>query len=213
MRELEGLKVEREEALLRIRTLSNTCDEQYLLAMEDLDLTEFKLQGAKRARLALELARDTLKRLSGENYMDWSQHLNGIATEMLTRLGMDYDEVKFDNELKLVARRKSDGDHISAAQIMSQLSTGTKEQLHWLARMVVARYLSRSNSLPIIMDEPFSESDDDRFVKMMRFLTSVIAQEHQVILFSCHQQRHIWLKQQLDELERGKLIFCRRQKA
>lgn len=212
MRELEVIKSEREDLLVRIRSLSNTCDEQYLAAMEDLDLTEFRLQSGKRAKLALELARDTLKRLSGENYIDWSQHLNQIASEMLNRLGMEYDEIKFDNELKLVARRKNDGDRISAAQIMSQLSTGTKEQLHWLARMVVAGYLSRSLALPIIMDEPFSESDDDRFVKMMRFLINHIAKEHQVVLFSCHQQRHIWLKQQLEDNEKGRLVFCRRQK-
>lgn len=213
MKELEGLKLEREDLLVRIRSLSNTCDEQYLTAMEDLDLTEFKLQGAKRAKLALELARNTLRKLSGENYIDWSQHLNTIASEMLQRIGMGYDEIRFDNELRLVARRKADGDQISSAQIMSQLSTGTKEQLHWLARMVVARYLSRSLSLPIIMDEPFSEADDDRFVKMMRFLISSLAKEHQVILFSCHQQRHSWLKQQLEESERGNLLFCRRQRA
>ncbi|MBL8081757.1 MAG: AAA family ATPase [Candidatus Obscuribacter sp.] len=213
MRELEGLKTEREDLLVRIRSLSNTCDEQYLTAMEDLDLTEFRLQSAKRAKLALELARNTLRRLSGENYIDWSQHLNSIATEMLERLGLGYDEIRFDNELRLVARRKNDGDQISAAQIMSQLSTGTKEQLHWLARMVVARYLSRSLSLPIIMDEPFSEADDERFLKMMRFLIGSIAKEHQVVLFSCHKQRHLWLKQQLDDAEKGNLIFCRRQKA
>ena len=63
------------------------------------------------------------------------------------------------------------------------------------------------------MDEPFSEADDERFLKMMRFLIDSIAKEHQVVLFSCHKQRHVWLKQQLDNAEKGNLIFCRRQKA
>jgi len=66
--------------------------------------------------------------------------------------------------------------------------------------------------MPIILDEPFSEADDERFLKMMRFLITVISKEHQIIIFSCHQQRHTWFKNQLEENDRGKLIFCRRQR-
>ncbi|MBS2005773.1 MAG: AAA family ATPase [Cyanobacteria bacterium SZAS TMP-1] len=210
---LDALRQEREDLQLRIRTLSSTCDEQYLHCIEELDLTEFKLQSAKRAKLALELSRDTLKRLSGENYIDWSSHLNTIARDMLSKLGLDYEEIRFDNELKLIARKKGDTDEISSSEIMSQLSIGTKEQLHWLARMVVSKFLSRQHSMPIIMDEPFSEADDERFLKMMRFLISVISKEHQIIIFSCHQQRHSWFKNQLEENDRGRLIFCRRQRS
>jgi DNA repair exonuclease SbcCD ATPase subunit len=209
---LEGMRKERVDLQVRIRSLSSTCDEQYLHCIEELDLTEFKLASAKRAKLALELSRDTLKRLSGENYVDWSSNLNVIAKDMISKLGLDYEEIRFDQELKLIARKKNDPDEIGSAEIMSQLSIGTKEQLHWLARMVVSKFLSRQHSMPIILDEPFSEADDDRFFKMMRFLISVISKEHQIIIFSCHQQRHTWFKNQLEENDRGRLIFCRRQK-
>jgi hypothetical protein len=212
LQEQESLREEREDLLVRIRTLSNNCDEQYLNCLEELDLTEFRLQCAKRAKVALEIARDTLKRLAGENYVDWATNLNNIAKEMLSKLGLDYEEVKFDEELRLVARRKNEKEELSSAQIMSQLSIGAKEQIHWLARMVVARYLSKHNTLPIIMDEPFSESDDERFAKLMRFLINSIAKEHQIVLFSCHQQRHSWLRSQLEDSEKGRLLFCRRQK-
>ena len=210
---VEGLKEEREELLQRVRTLSGNCDDQYLSCLEELDLTEFKLHSAKRAKVALEMARDTLKRLSGENYIDWATNLNNIGKEMLGKLGLDYEEVRFDPELRLVARRKNQKEDISSAEIMNQLSIGTKEQLHWLARMIVARFLSKQNSLPIIMDEPFSEADDDRFLKLMQFLINVIAREHQIILFSCHKQRHSWLRSQLDDSEKGRLLFCRRSKS
>ncbi|MBU6450902.1 MAG: AAA family ATPase [Cyanobacteria bacterium REEB67] len=210
--QVEAMRKEREELQTRIRTLSMTCDEQYLHCIEELDLTEFKLQSAKRAKLALEIAGDTLKRLSGENYVDWSSHLNVIAKDMLGKLALDYDEIRFDHELQLVARKKGDTREINSTEIMNQLSIGTKEQIHWLARMVVAKFLSRQHSMPIIMDEPFSEADDERFLKMMRFLIAVIAKDHQIIIFSCHQQRHTWFKNQLEENDRGRLIFCRRQK-
>ena len=132
---------------------------------------------------------------------------------MISKLGLDYEEIRFDTHLSLVARKKNDSEELGAAEIMSQLSIGTKEQLHWLARMVVAKFLSRQHSMPIIMDEPFSEADDDRFLKMMRFLIGVISKDHQIIIFSCHQQRHTWFKNQLEENDRGKLVFCRRQRS
>jgi DNA repair exonuclease SbcCD ATPase subunit len=213
LEKLEGMRKERVDLQVRIRSLSSTCDEQYLVCIEELDLTEFKLSSAKRAKLALDLSSDTLKRLSGENYVDWSSNLNVIAKDMLSKLNLDYEEIRFDSELRLIARKKNDPDEITSDEIMSQLSIGTKEQLHWLARMVVAKFLSRQHSMPIILDEPFSEADDDRFFKMMRFLISVISKEHQIIIFSCHQQRHTWFKNQLEENDRGRLIFCRRQRS
>ena len=127
-------------------------------------------------------------------------------------MGLDYDEIRFDDELSLIARRKSDNQEFDAQEIMSRLSIGTKEQLHWVARLIVARYLSAEHNLPIIMDEPFSEADDERFLKMMRFLVENVAKDHQIILFSCHKQRHAWLRSQLEEAEKGRLLFCRRQK-
>jgi AAA domain len=206
------MRREREELLVRIRTLSTACDDNYLACLEDLDLTEFRLQSAKRAKLALELARDTLARISGENYQDWASRLNRTGSELLNKLGLDYDEIRFDDELSLIARRKSDNQEFDAQEIMSRLSIGTKEQLHWVARLIVARYLSAEHNLPIIMDEPFSEADDERFLKMMRFLVENVAKDHQIILFSCHKQRHAWLRSQLEEAEKGRLLFCRRQK-
>ncbi|MBA3856069.1 MAG: hypothetical protein C0507_04085, partial [Cyanobacteria bacterium PR.3.49] len=87
------------------------------------------------------------------------------------------------------------------------------EQLHWLARVVISRYLSKDNPLPIVLDEPFSESDDERFLRIMEFVVDVLTRDHQVIIFSCHRQRHQWLADQLSAAQKERLLFCHREKS
>src|SRR4029434_8943896 len=167
-------------------------------ALEDVEELDEDIDRIKRAKIALELARDTFKRLADETHVHWSARLNEIAKEMLNTLGTEYEELHFDSELKLTAVRRGHAEPLQPAHIKGQLSGGTREQMHWLARMAVSRYLSHLDPLPIVLDEPFSESDDDRFIKIMRFLLDTMLQQHQIILFTCHEARQEWLLEHLE---------------
>jgi hypothetical protein len=207
---LDELRRERDELTLRVRTASMNYDTNYLSAVEELEQTSRDLNNVRRAKTALELARDTLQRLSTETYVDWSTKLNEIAKEMIVNIGLDFDELHFDSELRITAHKKGDAEAITSGNMAAKLSTGTKEQLHWLARMVVSRFLSKGNPLPIVLDEPFSEADDQRFLRVMQFLLDVLVTKHQVVIFSCHQQRHHWLISQLTPGQTGMIDFARR---
>ncbi len=206
--DIEELRERRDQLLVKIRTTYSYLDEHCQPLMEEIANLDRQYANAKRAQLAIELARDTMQKLAGQTYVSWSNKLNEIAAEMLSRTGLDFEGFRFDENLNLIAYRK--GEEVQPSQIMSQLSTGTKEQLHWLARMIVSRYLSKDNPLPIILDEPFSESDDTRFLTIMQFLLDVLVSQNQIIMFSCHQQRHNWLQTQLSEQQRDHLQQCHR---
>jgi uncharacterized protein YhaN len=75
--------------------------------------------------------------------------------------------------------------------------------------MAVVRFLSNDMPLPIILDEPFCEADDERFSKMMNMLIDNVMQDHQIIVFSCHQGRHRWLMENLEEDRRDRINECR----
>jgi uncharacterized protein YhaN len=179
--------------------------------LEELESVERDLKHVRHHSTSLLLARDTFLRQADENHTVWADRLNDIAREMLKHLGTEYEAIEFDADLSLAVRRKGQRELINEWQITEQLSTGTREQLHWLARMAVVRFLSNNKPLPIILDEPFSEFDDERFLKIMRFLINNIAPHNQVIIFSCHQQRHEWLMDQLDPREREGVELCRLQ--
>jgi hypothetical protein len=47
----------------------------------------------------------------------------------------------------------------------------------------------------------------------MQFVVDVLTRDHQVIIFSCHRQRHQWLAEQLSAAQNERLLFCHRAKA
>ncbi|MBK9142827.1 MAG: AAA family ATPase [Candidatus Melainabacteria bacterium] len=203
----------KEELLVKLRTACNNRDENYLDSVEELSSVEHELVCAKRAKLALELAVSVLNQSSATTYTAWSERLNEAASEIIEALDSDVESLSFDNDLHITVKLKSLAEPVASAEIKSRLSTGLREQVHWLARMALARYLSSEEPLPIILDEPFSEADDARFLGIMRFLIDSVLPNHQVILLSCHHQRHQWLLSQLDEERAARLSFRNRIKA
>lgn len=209
----EDNRAKKEELLVKIRTALNYRDEHYLETVEDLANIDHELVCAKRAKLALAMARDAIGKLSSETYEDWSHELNKESEKLISQLDMDIESMTFDRSLKMILKLKGHDREFSSQDIVNKLSTGTREQVHWLARIILSSFLSKRQSLPIILDEPFSEADDVRFLNMMRFLINSIAPHNQIIILSCHHQRHQWLASQLTAEESQKLKFRTRKSA
>lgn len=75
----------------------------------------------------------------------------------------------------------------AAEETLDDLSGGTKEQIAILTRLAFARLFARQGRhIPIILDDALVYSDDDRIIKMFTALTRV-AQDQQIIVFSCRQ--------------------------
>ena len=74
-----------------------------------------------------------------------------------------------------------------AEETLVDLSGGTREQIAILTRLAFARLFARQGRhMPIVLDDALVYSDDDRIIKMFTALTRV-AQDQQIIVFSCRQ--------------------------
>ncbi|MDX2107179.1 MAG: AAA family ATPase [Candidatus Melainabacteria bacterium] len=206
-KEVEELRHKKEDLTVKIRTTLKSRDELYLDTLEELNRVDHEIVISKRAKLALELAYEMLKQSSHETYADWSVQLNKISTELLQQLGGEIEMLEFSKDLHLKVKLRNHQNIFDSKDIITKLSTGTKEQIHWMARLIISRFLSSLEPLPIFLDEPFSEADDARFLGIMSFLIDSILPNNQVVIFSCHQQRHQWLKQQLEAEQQEKLAF------
>lgn len=72
-------------------------------------------------------------------------------------------------------------------EALEDLSGGTKEQIAILTRLAFARLFARQGRhMPIILDDALVYSDDTRIVQMFTALTRV-AQDQQILVFSCRQ--------------------------
>ena len=68
------------------------------------------------------------------------------------------------------------------------MSRGTREQLYLAMRFgLIQEYETRSEPLPVVMDDVFVNFDDDRRDKVIEILKE-FSEGRQVIILSCHKQ-------------------------
>ncbi|MGZ5483318.1 MAG: AAA family ATPase [Pyrinomonadaceae bacterium] len=199
--ELNSFKDELTEIRLRVTRILD----DYAKASEELLQRQAVLEDRQRAitsyRDALFLARERLDAIASDVHHNWSVSLNQIYEEMLASFESGYVSVQFADDLSFTVTTENSPIPFSMLDVKSRLSLGTREQLFLLERLAVSRYLSNAAvKLPLILDDPLVTSDDDRFLKLMRFAIETLPREHQLLIFSCHKQRHEWLREQLSDL-------------
>ena len=70
---------------------------------------------------------------------------------------------------------------------VAEMSRGTREQLYLSMRLgLIEEYESRSEPLPVVMDDVFVNFDDDRREKVIKILKK-FSEGRQVIILSCHK--------------------------
>ncbi|KUK73433.1 MAG: DNA double-strand break repair Rad50 ATPase [Clostridiales bacterium 38_11] len=70
---------------------------------------------------------------------------------------------------------------------IDNLSAGTIDQLFFAVRVALIDIISRDKSSPIILDDCFTQYDDERLLNALKILRD-IGTNRQVLLFSCHRR-------------------------
>ncbi len=194
--EEERLAAEREVAA-RSREGGQTARE----AEEALLEAEGVLERALLFRDALDLAREALAAAASSAYGDFRRGLAEASRRMMTACGLPYEGLEFGEDLSvtLVARG---GRVLTRAELAAAVSTGTREQVHLLARLAALRHLGTgSRGVPLLLDDALAGADDVRFSSVMRFLVEDVRKERPVLAVSCHGWRHDrWLAELPPEL-------------
>jgi len=158
---------------------------------------EKALERARRFKQATDLARETIEKVATETHRRWADHLNARIGTMLTSFGTKIEQVRFGDDLDFSVRLWG-GQQMPRARADLQLSMGARDQLYLIVRLAIAEFLSRGQSaLPLLLDDPFATSDDDRAAAGMKLLIEHFTKDHQLILLTCHRRRY----QALTELE------------
>lgn len=153
-----------------------------------IDELERELDRARRFHQAVHLAVERLQAVARETNARWSEFLARRVNELLPGLGPEYGGFQVTDELDyslVVAGRR-----IEREQLDQLLSAGARDQLRLALRLAVCEFLSRGGeALPIVLDDPFATSDDERAAAGMRFLAATVVPDRQVILLTCHRER------------------------
>lgn len=134
---------------------------------------------------AIRLAKESLVRANAELTGRVSPKINKLAQEYMKILTADrYTAMQLYTNFEATCRR----DNSAVEMDKLRLSTGTRDQLYLALRLAVCKVLldNPNESVPIVLDDPFVNYDDQRAACGMKLLRE-IARERQVILLTCRR--------------------------
>ncbi len=134
---------------------------------------------------AIRLAKESLVRANAELTGRVSPQINKLAQEYMKTLTAErYTAMQLYTNFEVTCRR----DNSAVEMDKLRLSTGTRDQLYLALRLAVCKVLldNPDESVPIVLDDPFVNYDDQRAACGMKLLRE-IARERQVILLTCRR--------------------------
>lgn len=188
---VESLTKERDAALESIwaneqEMIAAREETSAVVAAQDVELSQARVQELARQYAKAKLSATIIRRAI-ERYRDLHQDpLLRRANQLFTRFTQEtYVELFVDVNEKnvgyMVARR-----HDRVLHEMDQMSTGTREQLFLALRIAaIERYVKLTGPVPVIFDDVFLESDEQRSERIFEALGE-LATKTQVIVLTHH---------------------------
>jgi uncharacterized protein YhaN len=138
-------------------------------------------------RDALKCAVDVMAEAIAEYRKDYLPRLEReIASQFSAIVGTRYGRIHFDKSLE---PRLDAPDR--ASMTPAELSVGTRDQLYFAMRLAFAEQMSRGETLPLILDDPFGNFDEHRLAAVHKTLKSLSAHQ-QIILFTHDRRLSSW---------------------
>ena len=160
------------------------------------------IERARKFKLAVEIARTTIERVAMDTHRKWADFLNDRVTAILSAFGTKVEGLRFGEDLDFSVQMDG-GPLVSRGKAHAQLSAGARDQLYLAVRLAISEFLSRgSEPLPILLDDVFATTDDQRLRAAMTSLVEGFGAGHQLLLTTCHRSR-------MQELQRSDPVMFR----
>ncbi len=163
------------------------------------------IERARKFKQSVELARDTIQRVATDTHRKWADFLNDRVAEILESFGTSVEGLRFGEDLDFSVQLDG-GPLVSRGKAHAQLSAGARDQLYLAVRLAISEFLSRGKEpLPLLLDDVFATSDDERLRAGMRALIESFGAGHQLLLTTCHRSRVNELRRMDPDLYRDRV--------
>lgn len=187
---LESLQKQREDLRVSVEEGWRRHHTEHPQKLAEFESVGRALERAQRFKRSVELASETIRSVSVETHRRWADHLNERVSEILRTMGTRVEQLRFGEDLDFSVRFEG-GQQVARGRAMLQLSSGARDQVHFAVRLAISEYLSRgATPLPLLIDDAFATSDDERARAGLNMLLEHLSRRHQIILLTCHRQRH-----------------------
>jgi len=152
---------------------------------------------ADKEKLAELREKESIINIAIENLRDAYEEMKTTITPKFTKnlsesiqkiSSNKYNKVTINDENGMIIENNR-GEYVEAIK----LSTGTIDQLYLALRLSMIDELSKEN-LPIILDESFAYSDNNRLKNILQYLTSDL-NNHQTLIFTCTDREQKMLEE------------------
>lgn len=180
--ELQRRRIADEERMLKLREQLADLSGRNVVNVAEAEQELADLE-ERRARLALEvdvvvLAYSELRQAADDFQQTHRERLARAASDYLRRFTGRARSVVLDEQFR-VQVQDPDGPLHSA----SQLSQGAQDQLYLALRLAIADLVADDVALPLLLDDPFVNCDDERLSRI-RGALDALGGGRQVVLFS-----------------------------
>jgi hypothetical protein len=186
---LDEIQKKRTELKVKVDDVCRRYETEHPEKLQQIERLDRALTRARRFKKAVEIAGTTIKEVALDTHKRWAEFLNQRVAEVLEQVGARVEELRFGEDLDFSVKLWN-GQQFSHGKAVNQLSTGARDQLYLAIRLAISEYLSpKDDSLPLLIDDVFATSDDERARAGMRMLIEQFGQHHQIVIVSCHRHR------------------------
>ncbi len=157
----------------------NEVDEERAATEQRVAELELELKSAGYAMALIE-------EVTRERHTLIAPKLAELASGFLRKITAGvYSELLVDRDMQISVRIPQTKSMNADPQRL--LSKGTVDQIYFALRLAMVQCISEnSESIPMVLDDPFANYDDGRLLNAMQLLAEV-GERHQVLLFTCRE--------------------------
>lgn len=174
-------------AALKARLEDAPAESELSRVLEEINQYKVKKEDLEMKGSGLALASQILKEVALKMQKDYIPELNKEMSRMIDIVTLGrYSKITTNDELKINLEVPETEDLIP----VSRLSGGTIDQVYLSMRLAAVSLMDRGREkLPLFLDEPFSQYDEER-VKNAFELLKDISKERQVFFFTCREREY-----------------------
>ncbi|UNM07407.1 MAG: AAA family ATPase [Planctomycetales bacterium] len=148
---------------------------------------------------ALATTREIVQSLVNRASSDTAPEIDRAMKSILANAPIKgIEDASLDSNLSLRLRVTGAPADIPSHELWTYMSTGAQQQLALALRLAMARTASGRTDLPLMLDEPLADLDDERAELVFNYITD-LSDTTQIIVTTCHQQLYDWLRERRQE--------------
>ncbi|NMA65000.1 MAG: AAA family ATPase [Clostridiaceae bacterium] len=177
--------VELQTAALEAKLEEAPSEGELARVMEEIELCKEKKQSLEKLGDSLSLAIEILNETALKLQRDFTPALNREISMYMDHLSSSkYQKILADDKLQINIEVPDTDELI----LVNRLSGGTVDQVYFSMRMASVSLMEKGREkLPIFLDEPFSQYDENRVRNAFELLKE-ISKERQVFFFTCRER-------------------------